>query len=394
MQKEEVKAVWERYREGRANAEDLALLESWYLTYEHIGAEELTEEKITEGLQAVEQNLPLVRKTTRLWIRSTAVAASVAMVVFGIWFFTSPYFKGNKMEKAPMNYAKDIAPGKNGAVLTLANGRVIQLSPAKSGVMISDDRLTYVDGTVLGERLDPAGTQDDYKETDDIIASTAIGQTYMFTLSDGTKVWLNAASKLQIPIDFSTADTRVVHLEGEAYFEVAKSSRLKKVTKGKSKTERIPFIVSSRGQKVEVLGTHFNVNAYADEAAIKTTLLEGAVQVIPVGYTEDSKFTVLKPNQQSILTKAHQIMVNEVNAESAVAWKNGFFDFNDTPIKEAMAQIARWYDVEVSYTGDLSEIYFKGRLSRNYTLSQMLKVLGSTGSFKFKVEGRRIKVMT
>jgi len=199
---------------------------------------------------------------------------------------------------------------------------------------------------------------------------TPRGGTYHVTLSDGTKVWLNAASALTYTASLGKTGVRKVKLEGEAYFEVAKN-----------KTR--PFLVENQGQTVEVLGTHFNINSYTDESSIKTTLLEGSVKVNNV---------VLKPNQQSVLTADHKIQVNTIDAETTIAWKNGNFVFAGEHIEPIMRRLASWYNIAVVYQGKKPSGQFRGVISRHNKISEVLKMMELTGAVHFEIEGRKVYV--
>jgi transmembrane sensor len=339
-------------------------------------------------------------KKVRLWPRIAVAAAAVAAIVVGVWFFN---YRG-EIASVPRNDAaqNDIAPGKNGATITLANGNVIQLSDKKLGVVVGKD-LKYNDGAAVqggGPNLYRSSTA----RADDVMqltASTAKGQTYQFTLPDGTKVWLNTDSKISFPSQFLGKERKIL-LEGEGYFEVVHNAKQ-------------PFKVESKGQIVEDIGTEFNINAYADEAVVKTTLVEGEARVMslrdevaasrraPRNDEQGGEAVVLKPNQQSILlrrvreglglTGSNRIAVKQVNPEESVAWKDGVFMYNSTPLENVMRQIARWYNVEVEYAdaGAKSRM-LGGTALRSGNLSVILKTLESTGAVKFKVEGRKIIV--
>ncbi len=188
-------------------------------------------------------------------------------------------------------------------------------------------------------------------------------------------VWLNAASSLKFPVKFAGKE-RVVELTGEAYFEVAPEA-------GK------PFIVETVNEKVLVLGTHFNINAYSDEPVAVTTLLEGSIKVQS---TQTGKASILKPGQQSLLD-ASQFTIQAANLEEAVAWKNGYFRFNDERIADIMKKLERWYNIEVIYEGKPSEELFNGKISRFKDISQVLRMLEKTEGIHFKIQGRRVTVM-
>ncbi|TKC04400.1 FecR family protein [Pedobacter frigoris] len=301
---------------------------------------------------------------------AAGIAAVVGGLVFGLWFFNYRSEIAGGSHDNKYRYANDITPGKNGATITLANGKVIKLRDNKSGVVIGEDRLAYSDNNdVVDLSL----------RSVEMTAETEKGQTYEFTLPDGTKVWINAASKLQIPSSFSRGGVRKIYLDGEAYFEVTKNK------------ER-PFVVESNGQQVEVLGTHFNINSYADEGSVKTTLLEGSVRVATHSYGVESS-TVLKPQQQATLIN-QAIKVKETNTEEVLAWKNGSIVFRDKTLEGLMRELARWYDVTVVYAADAPKnVTFSGAVSRTRNISTVLERMQTTGSVKFKIEGRTVTVM-
>jgi ferric-dicitrate binding protein FerR (iron transport regulator) len=193
-------------------------------------------------------------------------------------------------------------------------------------------------------------------------------------LSDGSKVWLNAASSLRFPASFAGKE-RKVELLGEAYFEVAKNAAM-------------PFKVKVNGMEVEVLGTHFNINSYENESTVRTTLLEGSVKI-----NNNNSSSLLKPGQQAQVNKAGEIkIINNVDVEEAIAWKEGKFQFDRADIHDIMRQLARWYDVDVEYKGSVSS-HFGGTISRDVNLSQVLNMLHLTGEVKFQIEDRKVIVM-
>ena len=298
-------------------------------------------------------------KITGKWI-PIAAAASV-LIFFGWWFYTT-----NDSYSDQITYHNDIAPGKSGARLRLSSGKVISLDGSKTGLVVRNQQLSYNDGT----ELEPAGTAAAEKT---YTAWTDNGNMYMLTLSDGTQVWLNAGSQLDFPAKF-TGLRRQVRLKGEAFF---------KVTKNKS----MPFIVESKGQRVEVLGTAFNINSYPDEQATKTTLVEGSISIS----SDDSKFT-LKPGQQAVLNPTGSLIVSNADTTLAAAWKNNKFIFENNDIQSVMRMIQRWYNVEVIYTTLPPDVTFGGKISRFENVSAVLRVLERTGGVHFKTEGKKIYV--
>jgi transmembrane sensor len=313
---------------------------------------------------------------TILWPRFAVAASIIIALSAGIYYFNASYFANTPSRIA--NTSKDILPGKNKAVLTLANGETLQLSDNKAGVVIDSKKLTYNDGTDVASSKQ-AQLGNGIAPGNEVKLSTPRGGTYQVELPDGTRVWLNAASSLKFPVQFSKKERRVL-LNGEAYFEVAKN-------------KQHPFVVETSKQEVKVLGTHFNITGYAEDAATKTTLLEGAVRVTDLGGKSSIKDVVLNPGQQSVVA-GKQLKVFEVDTEEAVAWKNGTFIFTGQTLNEIMKQVERWYDVEVVFeNNELKTQAFRGTVSRFKNISQLLEVLESTGSVHFRVEGRRVIAM-
>jgi transmembrane sensor len=275
-------------------------------------------------------------------------------------------------------YANDIPAGGNKALLTLANGKQVQLDHASLGKIAQETGVRIVksaDGQIEyhTEGNVPAGQQ--LVNT----FSTPLGGQYKLVLPDGSRVWLNSLSTLKFPLSFHQGP-RQVELSGEAYFEIAPAIN-------KHTGQKQAFVVNSQGQQVEVLGTHFNVNAYPQEQRMITTLLEGSVRVV-----HQRKSYLLKPNQEA-LVEAGQVSLKPVNTELAVAWVNGDFIFRDESIQLIMSKLSRWYDIQVVYEGALSKASFGAEISRKKSLSQVLKALEKTGDVHFKIEGRRVTVM-
>ncbi|MNX97010.1 fec operon regulator FecR [compost metagenome] len=256
-------------------------------------------------------------------------------------------------------------------MLILADGSRIDLKDAKSGALANEGNVLIKkskDGQLI---YDLSGTNAAKgSEIAYNTIETPRSGTYQVILPDGSSVWLNAASKLKFPTRF-TGNERKVEIKGEAYFEVAKNPVK-------------PFRVLSDHQVVEVLGTHFNVNNYADEPFVKTTLLEGSIKVSNKGSSK-----IIKPGEQSIIGSGDKIEVVSVNTEQVVAWKNGLFSFKRADLETVMRQIARWYNVEVAYEGKVPEISFTGKIYRNVNLQEALKSIGYIG-IKYRVEKNKI----
>lgn len=316
-------------------------------------------------------------KKVRLWPR-IAVAAAVGLAIIAAGLF---YFRGEKNipDQAGI-YKGNTAPGKVGATLILADGKQIKLSDAANGEIAREAGIIVTkttDGQLLYEIKGAAGTSEKMNTL-----STAKGETYIITLPDKSKVWLNSASSLTYSAALTDHGIRKVKLEGEAYFEI-------------SKDKSHPFIVATKRQQTEVLGTHFNINSYADEQSEKTTLLEGSVKVSSLSAAaQTGEDSILKPGQQAVLNPKGNIMVQQVSVNDAVAWKNGKFVFDNESIESIMRRLVRWYDLDVVYENEaVKNIPFTGSISRYDDISKILDKITYTQNIHFKIEGRRITVM-
>jgi ferric-dicitrate binding protein FerR (iron transport regulator) len=279
-----------------------------------------------------------------------------------------------KENKAPAAAPQRIKPGTNTATLTLANGSVITLDDAPEGVVAQTGSAAITKGNGLLSYTANGNTKANENAVN--IMHVPRGGQYAVTLSDGTKVWLNSGSSLTYPEVFDGPERKVV-LSGEAYFEI-------------SKNEQQPFIVHTDRADVHVLGTHFNINAYNDEGVLKTTLLEGAVRLSAAAAS-----VVLAPGEQGLITGSRPgIEKKRVNVSQEVAWKAGYFVFRNNTIRDIMRQISRWYDVEIEYRGELPTGTFGGTYSKEKDLPELLNGLELTGLVHFKIEGRKIIVMT
>lgn len=283
-------------------------------------------------------------------------------------------------------FKNDVQPGCNKAILTLADGSSIVLDSAGNGTLTTqgNTRILKLSGGSLAYQRSPgASTIPDAGPVFNTI-STPRGGQYQVVLPDGSKVWLDASSSLRFPTAFGK-DLREVQLVGEAYFEVAPNP-------GKPFRVRVMAGPSGKGeelQHVEVLGTQFNIMAYTDESAVKTTLVEGAVRVgaatgVPVQ---------LKPNDQAqLLASSGLHVVDDADVDAAVAWKNGYFDFNKANIETIMRQLARWYDVEVSFRGNGGrDRLFYGGIQRNLPLTAVFEILERSG-VQFSIDGKKVVV--
>jgi len=443
MEHQEAEALFDKYRRGETNAAENALVESWYLNEvaqtETVGMQmdyEMQEQRIWSRIQeqkAAREHSQAVKKIW-MWPRIAAVsmswkiAVALAAVTLGTWLYVNEIASSRKASRNDelVTNANDIAPGRNTATLTLADGKVINLSDAKTGVVIDPNSLKYNDGTAISSSLREGTTKQSHNEIassrnasrNDVEVKTPRGGTYQVVLPDGTKAWLNAASSIRFPSSFAGTKQRRIEMTGEVYLEVAKD-------------KKHPFIVESKGQEVTVLGTHFNVNAYSDEQAVKTTLLEGSVRVSSLATSPSLRegtrktssgqalkqshiekqneiassqsaprndeqgvdgTTILKPGQQSVLSGNNRIKVVPVDPAEAIAWKNNKFIFENDNIQHIMRMVERWYNVQVRYDGEITKETFGGAVSRYESISEVLKPLEATGKVKFKIEGRTIIV--
>ncbi|SMC70705.1 FecR family protein [Pedobacter nyackensis] len=382
MNKEGAEALLQRYLEDRCDAKERAIVESWYNARGEKNAVfnssedlDLTEELIWNGIS---KRSSIPKKNLFTFNRIAVAASLILMLGIAFWFYKFQQGQNNKDFILSQMQRNDIAPGRNRATLTLDDGKVIDLSDAKTGVVIDANKLSYNDGTAILKTS--AGQSPEEVELRWITANTPRGGQYQFILPDGSKVWLNAASKLKFPSTFSGAANRKVELSGEAYFEI-------------SKDKKHPFIVISRGQEVEVLGTHFNINGYNDEGGTKTTVLEGSVRVTLVDSRNVGRSNVtLKLNQQAVLTGYEHLAVKEVDAAEIASWKNGKFIFNSEALGSIMKQAERWYNVVAVFQDDIKDLKLTGAISRYENISGLLKTLEATGEVNFKIEGNRILI--
>lgn len=373
MNTERLKYLLERYRNDQCDETELAEINEWYhsLGYDPADFNKWVEEEsgakeFADTLYARFQHRSAPKKGRRIWPAAAIVLALVA---------TSFLFKNYFLPRDEQTFTTTtITPGKNKAVLTLADGSRITLDDASNG-MLASQQGTHIIKSANGQlTYDPSADRQDAPMVFNTLYIPKGGQ-YQIILPDGTKVWLNSDSKLNFPVAFREKERRVT-LTGEAYFEV-------------HPMKSTPFIVVTRNQSVEVLGTHFNINAYEDEQVISTTLLEGSVRVSNL-LTKDAK--MLTPGQQSKLSGNGAIAVREVNAEEVVAWKNGYFLFDNEDLSAILRTISRWYDVEIEfhYTGKHEK--FGGTFSRSSELRDILNNLQELGNVHFRIDKRKIIV--
>lgn len=363
-----------KYMNEDCTPEEKAIVESWYNEISAKQKHDLSEPDYMTMKQEIFNAIHIEeRKHTlnvqKLWPR-IAVAASI-VVCIGIGFY---FYQKNQTIPTEITAKNDIAPGGNKAFLTLADGKRITLTNAKTGELAEQSGVKITkaaDGQLIYTVSSVSNKKNKINAYNTI--ETPRGGNYQVRLPDGTKVWLNAASTIKYPVSFaSLKERRVTLLSGEAYFEVAKD-------------KKHPFIVKSPRQEIEVLGTHFNINAYTDEGKTTTSLIEGSVKIIYAGNSQ-----MLQPGEQAISSDNSTVKM-ENGAEDAIAWKQGIFHFEDADVKAVFRQLSRWYDMDIVYENDVKSYRFTGEISKSLNLSEALSGLQFIG-LKFKVEGKRIVV--
>lgn len=331
--------------------------------------------KAFERWQQSHNVTPLPVRRTTWWRYAAAACLLMVMSVAGFLWLKPSTQQVAQTTSAAKNATRPVPPGKDGAVLTLGDGTQIVLDSAVNGQLAEEGKTTIVhkDGQISYRESSGQADKVVYNTM-----STPRGRQYKLLLSDGTAIWLNAASSVTYPTLF-TGNTREINITGEVYITAAHD---------KSK----PFIVQvgNTGTRIEVLGTAFAINAYPDEPSIKTTLLEGAIQLTaPVkGKTTN---TVLQPGEQTRTTPESLTLIKEADTEEAIAFVNGYFSFRQSDIRSVMRQLEKWYDLEVRFSPTVSSQTFQGEIQRNLPLETVLTILGRNG-FEFTIDGNRVEV--
>lgn len=351
--KEYMRNIWNQY-ETPVNSNNV----DWNKMFEKIMEEE-TRGKIV--------------KASFAWSRLAAAAVILLFLSFGAYYLVKEN-SGERIAKSELpskNKNEVLAPGRNKALLTLADGSVITLESEENGALAVQGNVTIektADGQIIYK-----GSEADIKMN--TITVPKGSRPLQLQLADGSKVWLNVESSITYPTAFSGL-LRSVEITGEAYFEVAPDPEK-------------PFKVSKGNAEVIVLGTHFNINSYANEANMMVTLLEGSVKV-----QKGSASGMLKPGQQAVISQDSNDKIQVVKADvlQVTAWKNGLFNFEGARLDEVMRQLERWYDIEVVYENGVPDIEFVGKMSKNISLNDMLEILKRTKvSFKL-VDGKKLIV--
>lgn len=390
MNPELVKELFQKYLSGTCTPEEMRLLEKTFLLYAQAQNATPDEIQIKAASERVRDRLAgnirhdLRRKQRRVIFHYLAAAVLVVSISVGFLTWQLAGEDGNELNTWA---TQDVQPGGNKATLTLSDGRTIDLSEAQTGIVVGD-KITYHDGTyVVGEQGNHEATEPGHRRsntdgsgsqtpslTRSLTLTTPKGGTYQITLPDGTDVWLNASSVLRYPTQFA-ADERIVEIEGEGYFAVAKDKKR-------------PFKVLTAGQKVVVLGTAFNISAYPDENETETTLVEGAVKIVSLANETERK---LRPGQQARLTPKG-LHVQHVNTEEFTAWKNGYFLFNDATIYSILKKFSRWYDFEIDDRIKPTDDLLTGKIPRNVTLKSALKIVEGTSGMSFRLMDNKLSL--
>ena len=371
LNEQQVNDLISKYNDGTLLQHERNALDLWYLKYASESESALpaeSEEKMSAKLRA---SLPLQYKkpALKLWPRIVAVAAVLLLLASAaFWFMKDP------LDNKPVQYkySSDVAPGGTGATLTLASGKKIRISAeqvgklaVESGVKISKTAEGQIFYEITGSQNDTEGQTN--------VLETSAGEQVQVRLPDGTVIHLNASSYLKYPASFNKSAQRRVEFTGEGFFEVAKD-------------KSHPFIVKTAGQEVEVLGTQFNINSYADEPAIKTTLIEGSVKI-----SNEAKLSkILVPGQQASVS-GQEIILENVETEYAIAWTKGYFMFNNETLETIMSKLSRWYKVEAVYRDpELKDRRFFGSIGKFENISKILSVMQRTNVASFDIQDNKI----
>jgi len=365
-----------RYLEDSEDTGLIQLMQKHFLD-DLENAKEISPEASSKLFKAIHDKIDSESKGKKrrvIPLKRIAIAASViGLLLISVFLLNDKIGKKEtaKVETNHQRFKDDVSPGGDKATLILADGSTIVLDETQNGTIAQqgNSKIIKLDGKLS---YDP--TNKNSREIVYNTISTPKGGQYQLELPDGSQVWLNATSSIHFPTSFTGTERRI-EITGEAYFEIAKNPNM-------------PFIVTVSNSEVQVLGTHFNINAYNDEDNVKTTLLEGSVR-----FVNDGSINILKPGQQAQLTKEGTTkVVSDVNVDNVVAWKNGMFDFENASIETVMRQLSRWYDVEIEYKGKTDDLFI-AEMRRNIKLSDALKALELTGKVKFDIQDKKIIVM-
>jgi len=383
------KALLQRYLEGDASQEDVIIIEQWYQQLVDAGEWDWAEGEKDQWGAAMEARLlqridggqsgegPILGTTPPrigvlpFTLRRLSAAAILLLAIAGAWLlFTRK--ASQRVASLQQRYRNDVKPGRNAALLTLAGGKTVVLDDsAPKTIGRQGNTVILNDSGQLAYQAETGKASEIFYNS----LTTQKGNQYHLTLPDGTKVWLNASSSITYPTAFAGKERRVT-ISGEAYFEVMKN-------------QQQPFIVQQGDMSVQVLGTSFDVNGYGDEAALKTTLVEGKVRVVKA-----AAGSLLEPGQQAVIPNGNGAISIDHNPdiEAVLAWKNGSFSFKDAGIAAIMQQVQRWYDIDVVYEANITK-HFVAEIPRSVPLSKFLQVLEATNQVHFRIEGKKVIVL-
>ncbi|BAV09415.1 FecR family protein [Filimonas lacunae] len=381
----------QKLRNNTASAEELALLQQWlgreaiedelkqlwdFVPQQQPFFSEVASERMLGHILENEPAAIMPARRRSRGYRVIAVAAAVVVIATGWWLVSLKQDKpvsSAPVASTPVTSAV-IPPGGNKATLTLADGNTIILDSSNYKTLSHYGAVTVVQQAGALAYQNHQRGADSVLEAYNTLSTPRAGQ-YKLVLADGSKVWLNAASTLRYPITFTGAERKVI-LTGEAYFEIAPNARQ-------------PFVVATENTQVRVLGTAFNVMAYTDEKNIQTTLVSGKVEV----QTDNKPARMLEPGQQAqVIRASNTIEVHSADMEEALAWKNGLFYFNNADIRYVLRQVARWYDIDVEYAGTLPDRRFGGKIARNSSLNDIIRIL-ELSHIHCKTENHKLIVM-
>ncbi|MDR2282728.1 MAG: FecR family protein [Sphingobacterium sp.] len=374
----QVDALLKRYEEGNCSKVEEELVES-ILFYEE---KETAENRLSPTYykqivwKKIEQQTRSSSSQKQLWYYLVS-AAILCLLSFGTYFYIK--FNISPVQSDQLIGIKDdISPGGNKATLTLANGKKIELDNSKSGIIVHSDGVNYTDESSLNIAQNTSPNKTAFFEL-----RTPRGGQYQITLPDGSRVWLNADSKLRYPNQFDD-DTRIVYLDGEAYFEV--NEQAVKDLHGTEVNSKKPFIVKTRQQQVLVLGTRFNINSY--ETEIRTTLASGALKV----GNDDGASVLLKPHEQAVNT-GNQLRKLTINTDKELAWKLGKFSFDNKSFSSIMNELGRWYDIDIIYKGKVPQSELIGDAFRNQNISLVLRLLDADNiKYQLDIDKRTLTI--
>ncbi len=380
MTQEEIGEILERYLAGKASSREQALLDQWFNERSYRNWRTLEESERTQVREAMQAHVvkELFPQTQQrfLYLKRMAVAASVILLsACAFWLYRNTF----SVQTMQHDYAQQaVAPGSNVAYLTLEDGSTVFLDDTIAGLVHHKEGV-YIHQSEIGElhyRTEASESIENSAEDRKNTMHVPRGGQYRIVLPDGTKVSLNSASTLTYPVAFSS-EKRMVTLIGEAYFEVAKN-------------KEVPFLVKANDTEVHVTGTKFNITAYQDEEQVTTTLIEGGVNV-----AKEHTVVNLVPGQQAVShVGSPEIKRYTVDVDYVLAWLDGNFLFEHQNIQTIMKNISRWYDVDISYVGDISYTKtFGGTYTRSKGLEELLKHLESLSDFRFELKERRVTVM-